>query len=122
MSGSAWTAFYWGDYLRDTQDLSLAEHGAYLLLLAFYYCSGGPLQASIKHGNKHMLRVCKASCKKDEEAVESVLLRFFERDGDVWRHRRADEELSKRKRLSERAHKAAKGRWAGGNGTRASID
>src|SRR5215472_12825991 len=31
---------YWGDYLRDTRDLSTLQHGAYLLLIAHYWQHG----------------------------------------------------------------------------------
>ena len=38
--------FYVGDYARDTRHCSLAEHGAFLMLLSAYYATEKPLPAS----------------------------------------------------------------------------
>ena len=32
---------YWGDYLADTPHFSRADHGSYMLLIAYYWCNGG---------------------------------------------------------------------------------
>ena len=39
---------YIGDYQRDTGHLSLAEHGAYRLMLDAFYATGKPLPADKK--------------------------------------------------------------------------
>ena len=36
-------AIFWGDYARETGHLNNAEHGAYLMLIKHYWCTGGPL-------------------------------------------------------------------------------
>ena len=88
---SIWTAFYWGDYLRDTSHLSLAEHGAYLLLMGHYYSTRRPLPA-----NAALLhRVCRCTNDEEKRAVETVLREFFTKDGEVYRHQRIDAELAK---------------------------
>lgn len=35
-----WMPIYCGDYLKDTSDLSLAEHGAYFKLMMAYWQKG----------------------------------------------------------------------------------
>jgi uncharacterized protein YdaU (DUF1376 family) len=82
---------YPGDYLRDTTDLSLAEHGAYCLLLMHYYAKGGALDAD----PARLMRICSAVTDEEQFAVRSVLDRFFSiRNGKLW-NRKADKEIAK---------------------------
>ena len=82
---------YCGDYLRDTQALSLAEHGAYTLLLDLYYSIGHPIPAPIEI----LHRICRAISPEERAAVETIAERFFPLNGDGTRHnKRADEELT----------------------------
>ena len=98
-----WSAFYWADYIADTGHLSLEQHGAYLLLMAHYYRTHRPLpaNASVLH------RVCRCTTEAEKCAVESVVGEFFYLDGDVYRHRRIEEELSKATNISEKRRAAA---------------
>lgn len=83
---------YCGDYLRDTQALNLAEHGAYTLLLDLYYSIGHPIPAPIEI----LCRICRAITPEEQAAVKAVAERFFPLNGDGTRHnQRADEEIGK---------------------------
>mgnify|MGYP001593112247 CR=1 FL=1 len=82
---------YCGDYLRDTADLTLAEHGAYTILLDFYYSMGHPIPGPMPA----LHRICRADTELERAAVESVVNRFFPLNGEGLRHnKRADIEIS----------------------------
>lgn len=83
---------YMGDYGRDTGTLSLAEHGAYVLLMDHYYSTEEPLPADYDS----LYRICRAMKKDEQAAVRKVADRFFPVFKDGLRHNdRADIELSK---------------------------
>lgn len=83
---------YMGDYGRDTGTLSLAEHGAYALLMDHYYSTEEPLPAD----HDSLYRICRAMKKDEQAAVRKVADRFFPVFKDGLRHNdRADIELSK---------------------------
>jgi len=99
---NAWTPFYWADYLADTSHLTLAEHGAYLLLMAHYYRKGPlPANASLLH------RICRCENDTDRVVVDKVLAAFFTVDGQVYRHKRIDREIAKSAAISEKRRAAA---------------
>ena len=92
-----------GDYIRDTGTLTLLEHGAYQMLLNYYYVMEGlPSNTSKIY---HLLRSKKAS---ERNAIESVLRTFFVEDGDRLVNKRADAEIAKRKEFL--AKQSAKGK------------
>jgi uncharacterized protein YdaU (DUF1376 family) len=83
---------YVGDYLRDTAGLSLAEHGAYTVLLDTYYATMRPLPESLDA----LYRLCRAMNKTEQSAVRAVAEAFFPVSDDGLRHnKRADAELGK---------------------------
>lgn len=84
---------YCGDYQRDTAHLSLAEHGAYTMLLDTYFSVEKPLPEDISS----LYRVCRAMTRLEQQAVKSVAEQFFPvSGGDGLRHnRRADREIAK---------------------------
>ena len=104
--------FFWGDYLRDTGQLSLTEHGAYLRLIGEYWSTGKPIPADAER----MRRACGVHCEADATAMQYVLERYFHRDGDVWRHSRIERDLvehaNRSEIASEAAKRAANARWA----------
>jgi uncharacterized protein YdaU (DUF1376 family) len=103
-----WYPFYWRDYIADTGHLSLAEHGAYLMLLAHYYMTGAPLPANAEQ----LHRVCRAFADAERAACNSVLEQFFVLEGDAYHNARADKELAKSRSISEVRSNAAKSRYA----------
>ena len=84
---------YPGDYLRSTSDLSLAEHGAYTLLLDWYYSNERPIEDLRKFS------VSRATSDDERKITQWVLDRFFKQEvrGDqlVWVHARAESEIAK---------------------------
>ena len=84
--------FYPGDYSRDTRHCSLAEHGAFLLLLSAYYATEKPLPADYVA----LYRICSAMTPDEQAAVRTVADAFFPQADDGLRHnKRADEEIPK---------------------------
>jgi uncharacterized protein YdaU (DUF1376 family) len=84
---------YCGDYQRDTAHLSLAEHGAYTMLLDTYFSVEKPLPKELSS----LYRVCRAMTRLEQHAVKVVADQFFpvsEMDGLRHNHR-ADREIAK---------------------------
>jgi uncharacterized protein YdaU (DUF1376 family) len=84
---------YCGDYQRDTAHLSLAEHGAYTMLLDTYFSVEKPLPSDLPS----LYRVCRAMTRLEQQAVKSVVDQFFPvSPADGLRHnQRADREIAK---------------------------
>lgn len=102
MTITTWYPRYVGDYGRKTAHLTLMEHGAYTLLLDWYYANATPLPAD----ERQLQRICSAFSPKELEAVRSVLKGFFTLTADGWRNHRADLELSKRLEISDKRRAA----------------
>lgn len=77
-----------GDYDGHTNHLSWDEDMAYTRLLRAYYRREAPIHAS------QACRVARAIEPRHVDAVAAVLSEFFVADGDVWRNKRADEEIT----------------------------
>ena len=84
---------YCGDYQRDTAHLSLAEHGAYTMLLDTYFSVEKPLPKELPA----LFRVCRAMTRVEQHAVKAVADQFFPvSEIDGLRHNaRADREIAK---------------------------
>lgn len=80
MKINIWMPLYVGDYLKDTTDLSHAEHGAYLLTMLAYWSAGESLPD----------RRFRSICGKEFERVSE----FYSLEGGRWHHKRIDEELA----------------------------
>jgi uncharacterized protein YdaU (DUF1376 family) len=99
---------YCGDYARDTAHLSLAEHGAYTLLLDAYYSMERPFVADCGP----LFRICRAMNKAEQECVRRVVDEFFPVNGDGQRHNsRADRDIEK---ALKRINSARDNGWKGG--------
>ncbi|MFN7432797.1 MAG: YdaU family protein [Betaproteobacteria bacterium] len=81
---------YIGDYQRDTGHLSIAEHGAYLLMLQHAYATEKPLPTG-----KALHRLLRAESKADRDAIDSVVRQFWAESAAGLVNARADEEIRK---------------------------
>jgi len=104
---------FMGDYAKKTAALSLAEHGAYTLLLDELYSTETPLPAE----HEALYRLCRAMTKVEQDAVRAVADRFFPVEADGLRHnQRADEEIAKAQatiaKQRESGAEAARKRWS----------
>jgi uncharacterized protein YdaU (DUF1376 family) len=101
-----WMPIYWGDYLKETGHLDAIEHGAYLLLLGHYWCSGKPLP----NDDTVLARIARLSPAMWRK-LRPVIAAFFEIDGTVWRHLQTDKHFELATLRKGKALKAALDRW-----------
>lgn len=94
---------YVGDYLRDTGDLTTVEHGAYLLLIMQAWTRGGALPVD---GDR--LRSLTRMSEVDWQRSGATIMGFFYLDGEVFRHKRIDQELATATTLTEQRRTAGK--------------
>lgn len=85
-----------GDYLKKTAHLTLAEHGAYLLMLQTYYATEAPLPKG-----EVLFRVLRATTKLEREAVTAILRQYWVETNDGYVNDRADEEIALAQRQRE---------------------
>lgn len=62
-----------GDYGRDTGDLTLAEHGAYRVMLDHFYGTSRPLPSD----KKALYRLVRAESDVEKRAVDRISVRFW---------------------------------------------
>lgn len=92
-----------GDYLRDTMDLSLEEHGAYTLLLDHCYATETPIQSE-----KAAQKICHSQSKSERFAVHLVLGNFFQKmPNGEYQNSRVEKELSYADSISKVKKRAA---------------
>lgn len=107
-SPDTWMPLFIGDYLSDTMHLSAEEHGAYLLLIMYYWKNGGP----IKNDKKTLKKIAKISSKK----LENIMHYFDEKNDGFLHHKRVDAEIEKALKRQEkqrkRTEKATAARWS----------
>lgn len=92
---------YVGDYLRDTSRLSMLEHGAYNLLLDYYYADEQPLPLD----HQELYTMVRAMRPEDRKAVEKILGMYFTRQPDGYHQKRVDHEIA----VSKKARDNGKG-------------
>lgn len=112
---SQWYPVYFGDYIRDTADLPLIQHGAYWLLLGHFYTTRTPIPADARY------RVAHAHTDEERAAVDVVLSRFWIMTKAGYIQKRAALEIQKALRLEERGRQAAETRWGKGGNANASA-
>lgn len=102
---------YVGDYLKDTQHLSYAEHGAYLRLILFYWNNGGP----IPDDKQRLFRAVGAFSPEEQGYATSMLQAFFKHHDGEYHHKRIDAEIARSVdgalKRKAKAFKASKARW-----------
>jgi uncharacterized protein YdaU (DUF1376 family) len=84
---------YWPNYLADTADFTTVEHGAYLLLIAHYWCNG-----SLPDDNAKLARIAKLSPQQWSKIRGHVAQKFTEQ----WKHNRIEQEHAKALIMQER--------------------
>jgi uncharacterized protein YdaU (DUF1376 family) len=95
-----------GDYLRDTQHLTVTEHGIYNLLLDHLYSTEKPI-ASIED----CYRISRCTNSRHRAYCKRILSTFFHVDGlGIW-HKRVQEELNHLESKSNSARAAANVKW-----------
>lgn len=82
---------YIGDYQLKTAHLTLAEHGAYFLLLQHFYSTEKPLPSD----HRVLYRLVRAESKSERDAVDSVLSQFWDTTPEGYLNKRARQVLSK---------------------------
>ena len=103
MSNRAWMPLHITDYLADTGHLNAAEHGAYLMLIMYYWQNG-----SLPADERLLARLARMS-KAEWDESRDVLAMLF---GPGWTHKRIDAELAKADEIIEKRRNAALGRHA----------
>jgi uncharacterized protein YdaU (DUF1376 family) len=92
-----------GDYIADTSTLSLAEHGAYCLMLHYFYHTELPLPTG-----PQLYRLLRADSKAERDAVDAVCDRYWIPISDGLINRKAMDELHRSAALAERNKKNGK--------------
>ena len=112
-----WMPMYWGDYARDTGHLNAAGHGAYLMLIKHYWCTGRPLPDD----DDELWRIACCDSKKEWQKLRPKIVRLFVIDGGTLRHKRIDKELgvavSAVTAKVEAGKKGADSKWGGASVT-----
>jgi len=110
MAGAAhdnnWMPLYIGDYLRDTTRLTVAEHGAYLLLIMDYWVNGPP-----PDDDRELARISRTPLNVWRRYRRGQLIKMFTCEGGTWIHKRVEIERERARQFNEKKR----------NGGRASV-
>jgi uncharacterized protein YdaU (DUF1376 family) len=94
-----------GDYAKDTRHLSLAEHGAFCLMLDYYYATEKAIP------DDRCERIANAYAPDERQAVRSVLEQFFTLTPEGWVNAKAESVIQESRGKSLKAKESAKTRW-----------
>lgn len=94
-----------GDYAKDTRHLSMMEHGAYRLLLDYYYATESPIPDNLCE------RIANARTPTERKAVRSVLNQFFTHVDNMWISQKCEETIRIAFSKSQSASASAKAMW-----------
>jgi uncharacterized protein YdaU (DUF1376 family) len=112
---SMYMRWYVGDYLQDTDHLSLDQHGAYSLLLMKMWQRDGFLP----HDHDQLARLCRVSRDRWDKDLWPALVGFFlmAEGGTMFTQKRLLEELeaarTRCEAASEKGRRGAHTRWSG---------
>lgn len=101
-----WYKRYPGDYARDTQNLTLLQHGAYTLLLDHAYATERPI-ATLEDA----YQICKAAFPAHKKCVQQVLAQFFFKTSLGYINQRVQIEISLALSKKDSARRSANARW-----------
>jgi uncharacterized protein YdaU (DUF1376 family) len=93
-----------GDYMRDTAELTLVQHGAYTLLLDHCYATETPLPSK----KPLLYRMTRAESRSERAAVNFVVKRFFTKMAKGYTHKRVLEEIEYAKSRADAARQNGK--------------
>lgn len=98
-SPSTWMPTYWGSYAKKTGHFGALLHGAYLMLIKHYWCSGAPLPDD----DTQLWRIatCDGIGQWRKVARPMIAPLFDIRDG-LWFHHKVEEELTKARAFIEK--------------------
>lgn len=103
---------YIADYLRDTVDLTLIEHGAYGMMMRYYYADENPLPLDVNL----IYRRLRAMAKAEQQAIDKVLGIYFEKQIDGYHQKRIDHEIRVSRQAQTNGAKGGKKRTGYGTG------
>lgn len=81
-----WMPFYVTDYLTDTGHLSTVQHGAYILLLVYYWTHGG-----LPSDERQLANITRLNARQWHRHRATLQAFFY----DGWKHKRVERELQK---------------------------
>lgn len=106
-----WMPIYWGDYARDTGHLNNAGHGAYMMLIKHYWCSGEPLSDD----DNELWRIACCDSKKHWLKLRPGIVRLFVQISGKLSHKRIDREIEHAETITnakaEAGKRGAEARW-----------
>lgn len=97
----AFMPVYTGDYLRDTQHLSMSEHGAYFKMLMYCWDQQAPLPSD----ERRLMGICNARSTDEIEAMRRVISEFFVPMADGLYNKRMSEEIARAEQISSARRK-----------------
>jgi uncharacterized protein YdaU (DUF1376 family) len=96
-----WMPLYIGDYLADTTHLTPAQHGAYMLLLMYYWVNGPPPDE-----DEVLCQITRANPAEWQKCIKDTVSKFFRIENRLWLHKRVEIEKARAEHLC-RVRKAA---------------
>lgn len=101
--------FHVKDYMADTPDLSLLEHGAYRRLIDLCYLRGGPLPDDMAG----IYRAIGASSPTEKNTAKAILHRFFTHDEGGWMQKKCARVIANGGKLKDTRSRAESGSKGG---------